>query len=227
MRSVAIALCGLTALGALTACRGQTSADAPIVPLRNMHRQQRYNEQAESWFFDDGRTMRPILEGTVSREGYLADDRIAQGVEDDHGTYVARVPDEVVRAADGMQNLAERGRLRYGIFCTPCHGGLGDGNGIVYVRGQGGNYQFPQPANLNDPRIRHMPDGQLYATIANGVRNMAGYASQIPVSDRWAIVAYVRALELAQAGANTAQNTHTQAPAAQHAAADLSNGVAQ
>ncbi|MBK6531429.1 MAG: cytochrome c [Deltaproteobacteria bacterium] len=66
-------------------------------------------------------------------------------------------------------------------------------------QGPGGpRYQYPQPTSLHDERIRHVPDGQLYATIANGVRNMPGYSAQIPVSDRWAIVSYVRALQLSQ-----------------------------
>ena len=209
MRLVTLGLLAATLALAASGCRGQTSEEEPVLPLRNMHRQQRYNEQAESWFFSDGRNMRPIIEGTVSREGYIADDRIARGVEDDHGTYVMQIPAEVVRNAGGAQTLVERGHARFDIYCTPCHGGLGDGNGIVYVRGQGGSYQFPMPSNLQDTRIRHMPDGQLYATITNGVRNMGGYAAQIPTQDRWAIVAYVRALQLSQSGANTASNEYT------------------
>lgn len=184
---------------AAVGCRGQTSSESPILPLRNMHAQQRYNAQAESPFFQDHRTMRPSVRGTIAREEFLDDQRIAQGLEDEHGTYVLQIPAEVVSQAQGMNNLLERGRARFNIYCTPCHGGAGDGNGVVFVRGQGGNYQFPAPANLHDDRIKHLPDGQLFATITNGVRNMAGYAAQIPVQDRWAIVAYVRALEMTQA----------------------------
>jgi mono/diheme cytochrome c family protein len=186
----------LTAAG----CRGQTSEQPPIWLMRDMFHQQRFNPQAESAFFGDRRSQRQPVAGTVPREGYLDDPRVAQGREPDGSGYVLSTPDGVVAAAGGMAKLLDRGRDRYGIYCTPCHGALGDGNGIVYVRAVSTKgYNFAQPANYHDERIRHMPDGQMFATISNGVRNMAGYAAQIPVQDRWAIVAYVRALELSQA----------------------------
>lgn len=198
-------------------CRGEVSTDAPITPLRNMHFQQRYNSQAHSAFYGDGRTMRNPPEGTVARfpgganvqyanftvghdESFLEDD-VTLGLETDSPTYVMTIPDRVTQAAGGLGPMIQRGQQRYGIYCTPCHGGVGDGRGLVFLRSQGPDgprYQYPQPANLHDDRIRHIPDGQLYATISNGVRNMPGYSAQIPVSDRWAIVAYVRALQLSQ-----------------------------
>lgn len=198
-------------------CRGEVSSEAPITLLRNMHVQQRYNSQARSEFFTDHRTMRDPPGGTVARfpggadvqyahftvghdEGFLEDD-VTLGLETDSPTYVATIPDRVTRAAGGMEPLVRRGQQRYGIFCTPCHGGVGDGRGLVFLRSlgpDGPRYQYPQPANLHDDRLRHIPDGQMYATIANGVRSMPGYSAQIPVSDRWAIVSYVRALQLSQ-----------------------------
>jgi hypothetical protein len=89
------------------------------------------------------------------------------------------------RPPDGLDGpMVRRGQERYGIYCTPCHGGVGDGRGLVFLRSAAGPTvratQYPQPANLHDDRIRHIPDGQLYATIANGVRNMPGYSAQIP-----------------------------------------------
>ena len=91
-------------------------------------------------------------------------------------------------------------RSRFGIYCAPCHGGAGDGRGQVWLRSQGGgvanSYQYIQPTNLHDERLKHVPDGQLFATISNGIRNMPAYSAQIPVNDRWAIVAYVRALQV-------------------------------
>ena len=97
-----------------------------------------------------------------------------------------------------------RGRQRFNIYCAPCHGATGDGRGIVWRRSQGGgvanSYQYIQPTNLHDERLKHVPDGQLFATIANGIRNMPAYSSQVPVRDRWAIVAYVRALQVSGAG---------------------------
>lgn len=196
MRRAVVATVALSVLGA--GCRGQTSDKPPIVPLRNMHSQQRYNPQAESAFFRDRRTMRTPVAGTVSREEYIADDRIALGLENDRSGYVMTIPERVVVQGGGMENLLRRGRERYGIYCTPCHGATGDGQGIVVVRAQSAGYTFPPPPTFHQDRIRHMPDGQLFATISNGVRNMPSYAAQIPVEDRWAIVAYVRALQLSQ-----------------------------
>lgn len=217
----------ITALLAVVAsgCRGQTSDDPPITPLRNMHFQQRYNTQSESPFFADHRTMRTPPTGTVprfpgggdvryhdfgvARDETFENDRVTLGHEEDSPTYTSTIPLEVVTRANlrkqdgteisGMAALLERGQQRYNIYCTPCHSALGDGRGVVWSRAQNGAYNYPQPANLHDDRIRHMPDGQLYATIANGVRNMPGYAAQLPVQDRWAVVAYVRALQVSQA----------------------------
>lgn len=202
-------------LATVAACRGQVSEDPPIVLLRNMHRQQRVNPQAESNFFADRRGMRAPPEGTVPRfpggqnARYVAgsvgrdetfdDDRYTLGHEPDSTTYVATLPERVARDMGGADAMLRRGRERYDIYCTPCHGGLGDGRGVVFLRGQGGNYQYPQPANLHDARMRHMPDGQIFATISNGVRNMPSYSAQILTADRWAIVAYVRALQVSQA----------------------------
>lgn len=201
------------------ACRGETSQDPPLVPLRNMHAQQRYNSQATSRFFSDGRSMRVPPQGTIARfpgganavysdfsvardEGF-DDDRVNRGMEPDSNTFVATIPGEVAGSPDNARQLVQRGRERYGIYCAPCHGDAGDGRGIVFLRGQGGRYTYPQPPTFHDERLRHMPDGQLFATITNGVRNMPSYAAQIAPRDRWAIVSYVRALQISQAGGGT------------------------
>jgi mono/diheme cytochrome c family protein len=200
----------LCALGA--GCRGQTTEESPIVPLRNMHFQQRYMPQSRSAFFGDHRTMRTPVAGTVSREEYIEDDRVGLGLEPNGAGYTLTIPEPVVRAAaersgnaNGMEALVRRGQERYEIYCTPCHGRTGDGQGIVVVRASSAGYTFPPPPTFHQDRIRHMPDGQLFATISNGVRNMPSYAAQIPVQDRWAIVAYVRALELSQSNTGAAQ----------------------
>jgi mono/diheme cytochrome c family protein len=176
----------------LAACRGETSQDPPIVPIRNMYDQPRYDMQSESEFFSDGRTMRPPVEGTISREAWT-DPRIARGRLEDESGYVLTIPSEIVEKAGGMQPLTARGQDRYGIYCAPCHGLSGHGDGIVVKHGM-----LPPPTYHQD-RLRHEPDGQLYATIQNGKGNMPPYAAQLTVEDRWAIVAYVRALQLSQA----------------------------
>jgi mono/diheme cytochrome c family protein len=199
-------------------------------PLRNMFHQQRFNPQSDNWLFKDDRSMRPIVEGTVPyasgptpwrraafamtgdpaqraahTDPFFENDRANLGLEEDHRTYVPTIPSEVVQASGGMSDLLARGRDRFGIYCTPCHGNAGDGQGTVFVRSLSAGYSFPQPASLHQDRLRQIPDGQLFATITNGVRNMPSYAAQIPVQDRWAIVAYVRALQLSQAAPGATQ----------------------
>jgi mono/diheme cytochrome c family protein len=180
-------------IAAIAGCRGQTSEDPPIVPIRNMYHQPKYEMQQEGAFFEDGRAMRPPVEGAISREMEI-DPRLAHGRLDDDTGYVLTIPQEEVERHGGMDRMLARGQERYGIYCTPCHGLDGSGQGIVVKRG------LVQPPTYHQDRIRHMPDGQLYATIENGVRNMPAYGPQIPTNDRWAIVAYVRALQLSQQG---------------------------
>jgi mono/diheme cytochrome c family protein len=107
----------------------------------------------------------------------------------------------VVQGAGGMAQLLSRGQERFGIYCVPCHGGLGDGQGMVP---RVSNVALIRPPTFHDDRLRHAPDGQIYATIRNGVRNMPSYRANIPVRDRWAIVAYVRALQVSQQDGRTA-----------------------
>jgi len=184
--------------GLVASCRGQTSTESPLMPIRNMHRQQRYNPQQESPFFEDQRTMRTPPEGTIAREHFYPDERVTKGTEADGQTYLATIPEEIQRSAGGAQPLVERGRERYNIFCAPCHGQSGHGDGMVWRRSQVTGFVYPKPPSFHEDRVRHVPDGQVFATITNGVRNMPSYASQIPVHDRWAIVAYMRALQISQ-----------------------------
>lgn len=178
--------------GFLGGCRGETTQDAPIIPIRNMYFQPRYNMQNESAFFEDGRTMRAPVEGTIAR-GEELDDRIARGRTEDDSAYVTTIPSEVPARHGGMEAFVKRGQERYNIYCAPCHDKTGAGEGMIVKHG------MLKPPTFHQDRIRHIPDGQLYATIANGVRNMPAYAPTIDVDDRWAIVSYVRALQMSQA----------------------------
>jgi mono/diheme cytochrome c family protein len=197
-----LALLALSAIvmASIAGCRGQTSSSPPILPLRNMFDQDRYDPQAEikpaddgSKLFADGRTMRPPVAHTVPRERVI-DPEIGQGRLADDSGYVMQIPAQVIEQAGGMEKLATRGHERYDIYCTPCHDGTGHGKGMVIERGKFN----PAPPTFHQQRIQQMPDGQLYATISNGVRMMPAYAPQITVQDRWAIVSYVRALQLSQ-----------------------------
>lgn len=183
----------LALVSSLLGCQGQRTTEPPIIPVRNMNEQPRYDTQEASPYFADGRVMRPQVPHTIARE-MVIDGEIDTGV-DPSGEYAMSIPEVVVEESGGMAGLVERGQDRYEIFCTPCHGGLGDGAGMVpEVSGVG----TIRPPTFHEDRIRHMPDGQLYATIRNGVRNMPAYRHNVPVHDRWAIVSYVRALQLSQ-----------------------------
>lgn len=174
-------------------CRGETSGSAPIVPMRNMYHQQRYNPQARSAFFEDGRSMRKPVQHTFARE-MVIDSETANGEFPDGSGYVLTTPNGVIASLGGMDAAVHRGQERYNIYCRPCHDAAGTGKGTVIKRG------MAAPPSLHEERIRKMPDGQLFASISNGVRNMPAYNYSIPVNDRWAIVNYVRALELSQVG---------------------------
>lgn len=182
----------LALLAALAGCRGEVSAEPPIGGIRNMHDQPRYENQGRSPFFADGRMMRPHVLGTVARE-MESNSQIETGRADDGTTYLLTAPEEVAARFGGDEAMLRRGEERFDIYCTPCHGLTGDGKGIVIARG------MLAPPTYHQDRIRHMPDGQLYTTITNGIRNMPGFYAQIPTDDRWAIVAYVRALQVSQA----------------------------
>ena len=188
---------GAVALSALAACRGQTSKDEPIFGIRNMYDQPRYNVQQESNFFPDHRTMRPLVEGVVAHDEEV-DPQIGQGRLDDESGYVLTIPQAVIDRNGGMAAVLERGKARYGIYCAPCHDNTGNGEGLVKRRAVASGATAFQPPTFHQDRIRHMPDGQLFATITNGKSNMPPYAMQIKVDDRWSIVSYVRALQVAQ-----------------------------
>jgi mono/diheme cytochrome c family protein len=192
-------LIGAVGLSALAACRGNTSPEPPVTFIRNMYDQPKYQIQGYSEFYEDHRSMRVPVAGVVSREEVL-DLRLAKGRTENDDGWVLTIPREAIDRAGGMGALLDRGKDRYNIFCAPCHDQTGSGQGMVAKRaaaipGAGAM----APTNLTIERLRHIPDGQLYGTISNGIRNMPPYGPQTTVDDRWAIVAYVRALQLSQA----------------------------
>jgi mono/diheme cytochrome c family protein len=189
------------ALPSLVACRGQTSTEPPIVVFRGMHEMPRYDVQEAAPYFDDGRAMRPPVTGTLPVEAEI--DTAVSGGVDATGAYVATIPQAAIDhwatgGHNGMEAMLTRGQQRFGIYCAPCHGISGDGHGMVSQRATTLGVAFAA-ANLHDQAFLHMPDGRMFLTISNGVRTMPSYRGQIPTHDRWAIVAYVRALQLHQA----------------------------
>ncbi len=171
----------------LTACRGQLSEKPPIHPNMNMDQQPRKEAQEVNKFFDDNRSMRQPVEGTIAR-GLQKEDRAYYEGVDENGEWIAEMPVEVTKS------FLYRGQDRYEIFCTPCHGSVGDGQGIIMT----GRYGYVPAPSYHTDRLREAPDGELYSAIYNGVRSMPSYSTQIPVHDRWAIVAYIRALQASQ-----------------------------
>jgi cytochrome c5 len=158
-----------------------------------MFNQDRYGAQGESQLFADRRAMRTPVKGTIPREREL-DPEVSRGRLADDSGYVVEVPGAVAQRFGGARLLMERGRERYGIYCRPCHDGAGGGRGAVILRS---GWQ-PAPPSFHQERLRRVPDGQLFATITHGVRTMPPHGASVPVDDRWAIVSYVRALQLSQ-----------------------------
>jgi mono/diheme cytochrome c family protein len=196
-------LCAAIAVAALAGCRGQSSEDPPMMPERNMYDQERYNPESFSQFYADHRTMRVPVAGTIARDRYEDDPEIATGLLPDKSNYVMTVPQMAISRAGGPEKMLARGQERFNIYCAPCHGRTGDGKGMVVCKRESmsdpcESRGFAPLPSYEDPRLRHMPDGQLFNTISHGVRTMPAYGPQIPVADRWAIVSYVRALEMSQ-----------------------------
>src|SRR5579883_138830 len=146
---------------------------------QDMANQPKQNPLSPSTVFADGRSERPIVDNTVAH-GSIQEDVLF--VPKDSNAFPLPLTKE----------LLERGQQRYTIFCTPCHGLQGDGMGMVAMRG------MKHPPSYHQDRLRNVPVGYLYDVVTNGFGAMYGYSSQIPPRDRWAIIAYVRALQLSR-----------------------------
>lgn len=151
---------------------------------RNMYEQARFEEDEPAPFFADGTSSRPLIEGTVSRSRGEIDEVFFTG-QDDNGL-LTEPPLEVTEA------VLERGQQRYNIYCSPCHNYSGNGEGMIVQKG------FVQPASFHEPRLQAAPVGYFFQVITNGYGQMYSYASRVPPEDRWAISAYIRALQYSQ-----------------------------
>ena len=189
-REAAATVCRASAAcraGRLAVVGGVLLAGALLAGCRqDMHDTPRYEPLEESDFFPDKRAMRPIPEGTVAR-GLLSDD---------DAFYTGKVDGEPVQALPAQlkvdQALLDRGQSRFNIYCSPCHSQLGDGNGTVVQRG------YKRPTSFHDPRLKAVGVGYFYDVITNGFGQMPDYRAQVSPEERWAIVAYIRALQLSQ-----------------------------
>lgn len=182
----------LATLVVLSGCRGSMSDSPPVHINPNMDQQQRFDAQEANRFFEDGRAMRRPVAGTVAR-GFLKEDVEFWEGRTETGSFVESIPMDVT------MELMERGRDRYDVYCSVCHGLSGDGNGIIMT----GDYGYVQAPTYHSDFLRAEPDGYLYDVVRNGVRTMWGYGQQVPAADRWAIVAYVRALQRSQHAAES------------------------
>ena len=169
--------------------RGSTSRKPPLEVFDDMDRQPKLRPQTTVKFsgFTDGLSSRLPVAGTVAREASRELGEFQTGKKAD-GAWVDAMPVTVNR------ELLQRGRERYGIYCAPCHGAAGDGNGVTTKFG------MAAVAKLHDERLIKMADGEIFNTISNGKNLMLPYADKLEAKDRWAVIAYVRALQLSRLG---------------------------
>ncbi len=207
----------LVPLAFIARARGSKSTKTRIHLIPDMDNQDRYEGQSPNVAFADGRAMRPPVEGAVPFGGGQLDDALYRGTR----TVVTPAPeaeaeaeaDELVEAGGPSlevlpvhtfpwpvtQAILDRGQERFDIYCAPCHGLSGYGDGLIDKRAaelQEGTWTIP--SNLHDAPLREKPVGYLYQVVSNGARSMPAYGPQISVEDRWAIVAYVKALQRSQ-----------------------------
>lgn len=148
----------------------------------DMHVQPKYLPYEPTTFFDDGRSERPVVPGTIARGHLRLDELLYTGKE--NGVLADKFPFPITRAD------LERGRERYNIYCTPCHDYTGGGHGMIVQRG------FPPPPSFHIDRLRSAPAGHFFDVMTNGLGSMYSYATRVEPEDRWRIAAYVRALQL-------------------------------
>jgi mono/diheme cytochrome c family protein len=157
---------------------------------QNMHNQHKIKNYRGSDFFADGQGARPIPEGTVARGGF--GEKIAPYT----GLTVSTLPVSTLTQGPPVPPitpaLVRRGQERFNIFCSPCHGRLGDGRGMIVRRG------YKQPTSFHDARLRGVDADYFVTVITQGFGVMPSYAPQVPLEDRWAIAAYIRALQYSQ-----------------------------
>jgi mono/diheme cytochrome c family protein len=204
----------LVPLAFIAKARSGRSTEPRIHIIPDMDNQDRFEAQAGNATFADGRAMRPPIQGTVPFQGAPIDEGLHFG-----STSKLMEPEDADGASEEPAVLAyeelpvhsfpmpvteamlERGQERFEIFCAPCHGLSGYGDGMIDKRAADlQEATWTIPSNLHDKPLRAKPVGYLYQVVSNGVRSMPAYGPQIPVEDRWAIVAYLEALQRSQDG---------------------------
>ncbi|MEN9579873.1 MAG: hypothetical protein RJA70_2882 [Pseudomonadota bacterium] len=188
-----IAALALVPFGLFASARSSTSGDLPFHLVHNMDFQEKYKPQKKSDFFADHRTSRGDVEGTIAVGALRHDSHFFAGRVGD--AWALTLPDRVVADAATMA----RGQEKFGVYCAPCHGATGAGDGMVHRRAfalkEG---TWVKPTNISDRSVAIQPIGQLFNAVTHGIRQMPAYGSQVETADRWAILLYVRALQHSQ-----------------------------
>ncbi len=178
----------------LSGCRGQKSTEPPILPIQNMVEQTSYGPQSKNDFYKNGQANRPPVPGTVAQGEEKTNKPLYFGREtdssDQNPIWVKKFPIKL------NAQVLQRGQQEYNVYCAPCHGKTGDSDGLATQRAGGAI----RPSNLHDKDRMNLPVGKIYDAVRNGVNNwnMPGFAAQMSVEDRWAVVAYVRALQISR-----------------------------
>jgi mono/diheme cytochrome c family protein len=201
--------------------QGKKSKDTPVYVFDDMDYQSKYKPQGENTFFADGRDARPAVAGTVARgtgleplKVFAADYRRAESLnpsfatgKDAQGNFLADFPTKSLTILAGGElapftvdaKTLALGQAKFQIYCAVCHGQAADGNGIMKVRSAvEGDVAIVSIANLQQPLFRAYPQGQVFDVITNGKNTMLGYGDKLTPEERWAVVAYLRALQLSQ-----------------------------
>jgi mono/diheme cytochrome c family protein len=200
--------------------QGKKSKDTPVYVFDDMDYQNKYKAQGENALFADGRDARPPVAGTVARGNGLEPAKVFSddfqraesqnpsfvSGKDAKGAFLVGFPEKSLGFTNAKlndykvsQSTLEVGRGKFQIYCAVCHGQAADGNGIMKVRSAiEGDAAIVTIASLQSPIIRAYPNGQIYDVITNGKNTMMGYGDKLSPEERWAVVAYVRALQLSQ-----------------------------
>ena len=190
-RAILISVFAIAVLVVASGCyQGRPSEKTPIHINPNMDNQEKYKALGANEFYPDGSNMRQPVARTIYRRKLREDVQFYTG-KDAAGQLIAKNPMPLT------MDVMKRGQDRYNIFCSPCHSRVGDGKGIIV------QYGFIPPPSFHDERLRIATDGHFFDVITNGIRNMQPYRHQVPVSDRWAIIHYIRALQRSQNATKT------------------------
>lgn len=180
--------------GIVSACHGQKTTKPPIIPIQNMVNQTSYGPQAPDDFFPDKRATRePVAQTVAQNEAYSSvqyNTGLQPGSTLENPKWVSSFPMKL------NMNMLKNGQKDFNIYCAPCHGLSGHNDGLVTER-SGGTIR---PAEIHSDTLRKMPVGQIYHAVTDGVNNwnMPGFSAQLDTAERWAIVTYVRALQLSE-----------------------------